>query len=82
VQAILASRIDRLGAEEKELLQTLAVMGKEFPLGLIKRVTGRSEDELERALSDLQTGEFIYANAAPSSSSALSCPSGSSRSLV
>ena len=37
VQAILASRIDRLPPDEKELLQTLAVMGKEFPLGLVKR---------------------------------------------
>jgi predicted ATPase len=33
VQAILASRIDRLAGEEKELLQTLAVLGREFPLG-------------------------------------------------
>src|SRR4029077_5603959 len=31
VQVILASRIDRLPVEEKDLLQTLAVMGKEFP---------------------------------------------------
>jgi predicted ATPase len=31
VQAILAARIDRLPAEEKELLQTLAVLGREFP---------------------------------------------------
>ncbi len=31
VQAVLASRIDRLSAEEKELLQTLAVLGREFP---------------------------------------------------
>src|SRR5437879_11100389 len=32
VQTVLASRIDRLPAEEKELLQTLAVLGREFPL--------------------------------------------------
>lgn len=38
VQDILASRIDRLPAEEKELLQTLAVIGKEFPLSLIRRL--------------------------------------------
>ena len=60
VQAILASRIDRLPAGEKELLQTLAVMGKEFPLGLVRRVTGKPDDELERMLGDLQLGEFIY----------------------
>ena len=60
VQAILASRIDRLPTAEKELLQTLAVLGREFPSGLIKRVTGKSDDELERMLSELQLGEFIY----------------------
>ena len=60
VQAILASRIDRLPAAEKELLQTLAVLGREFPSGLIKRVAGKSEDELERMLAGLQLGEFIY----------------------
>jgi len=60
VQAILASRIDRLSANEKELLQSLAVLGREFPLGLIKRVTGKSEDKLESMLSELQLAEFIY----------------------
>jgi class 3 adenylate cyclase len=60
VQVILASRIDRLPTEEKDLLQTLAVMGKEFPLGLIKKVTGKLDDELERMLGALQDGEFIY----------------------
>src|SRR5216683_2129886 len=33
VQGILAARIDRLSAEQKDLLQTLAVMGRESPLG-------------------------------------------------
>ena len=60
VQAILTSRIDRLPPDEKDLLQTLAVMGKEFSLGLIKNVTGITGDELERMLNDLQLGEFIY----------------------
>jgi predicted ATPase len=60
VQAVLASRIDRLPAEEKELLQTLAVLGREFPLGLVQRVTRKPDDGLERRLSRLQAGEFIY----------------------
>ena len=47
-------------AEEKELLQTLAVLGREFPLGLVQRVTRKPDDELERMLSRLQAGEFIY----------------------
>ena len=60
VQGILAARIDQLTAGEKELLQTLAVIGEEFSLGLVRRVTRRSEDELTRGLAKLQLGEFIY----------------------
>ena len=60
VQAILAARIDRQPANEKELLQTLAVMGMEFQLSLIRAVTARADDELNRMLSDLQLAEFIY----------------------
>jgi class 3 adenylate cyclase/tetratricopeptide (TPR) repeat protein len=60
VQGILAARIDQLAPADKELLQTLAVIGKEFPFGLVRRVTGRSENELAGGLSRLQLGEFIY----------------------
>jgi tetratricopeptide (TPR) repeat protein len=60
VQAVIASRIDRLNAAEKELLQTLAVIGREFTLGLAERVSAKSREELERMLSHLQLGEFIY----------------------
>jgi class 3 adenylate cyclase/tetratricopeptide (TPR) repeat protein len=60
VQAILASRIDRLRAHDKELLQTLAVLGREFALNLIRGVTGKPDVELDPMLSELQMGEFIY----------------------
>jgi predicted ATPase/class 3 adenylate cyclase len=60
VQAILASRIDRLPPDEKDLLQTLAVLGRQFPLALVKSVVSKSEDQLNQMLSDLQLGEFIY----------------------
>jgi tetratricopeptide (TPR) repeat protein len=60
VRAILSARIDRLPAAQKELLQTLAVFGKEQPLELIKRITGKDEPQLEPILSGLQAGEFIY----------------------
>jgi class 3 adenylate cyclase/predicted ATPase len=61
VQAILASRIDHLSPDEKELLQTLAVIGREFALSLVRRVSDATEfDDLERMLADLQTAEFIY----------------------
>jgi predicted ATPase len=60
VQGILASRIDRLSVEQKELLQTLAVIGRESPLGLIRKVADKAEPQLERMLADLRTAEFIY----------------------
>jgi tetratricopeptide (TPR) repeat protein len=60
VQGILAARIDRLAAESKDLLQALAVIGREFPLSLIRAVVPKSDDELSRMLNDLQLGEFIY----------------------
>ena len=38
VQAILAARVDRLAPDHKDLLQTLAVIGTEFKLGLVRKV--------------------------------------------
>ena len=60
VQGILAARIDRLPAEIKDLLQALAVIGREFSLSLIRAVVAKSDDELSGMLNDLQLGEFIY----------------------
>jgi predicted ATPase/class 3 adenylate cyclase len=60
VQGILASRIDRLPQPDKELLQTLSVLGKEFSLSLIQQVVGQSENTLRPLLSHLQGAEFIY----------------------
>jgi class 3 adenylate cyclase/tetratricopeptide (TPR) repeat protein len=64
VQGVLASRIDRLRADEKDLLQVLSVIGRQFPLALVRAVWQRShvekESELERMLVALQLAEFIY----------------------
>jgi len=60
VQGLLAARIDRLPAAEKELLQLLAVIGKEFRFGLVQRVAEHGEEELHGLLSGLQAREFIY----------------------
>jgi predicted ATPase len=59
-QAVLAARIDRLPAELKNLLQTLAVIGREFPLGLIRSIVPTPDSKLDRMLSELQLAEFIY----------------------
>ncbi|WP_432260693.1 adenylate/guanylate cyclase domain-containing protein [Cupriavidus sp. TMH.W2] len=60
VQGVLAARIDRLPLAQKELLQTLAVIGKEFPLSLVLRVTGLPQDQLHTLLADLQAADFVY----------------------
>jgi predicted ATPase len=50
VQGILAERIDRLPQDAKDLLQTLAVIGREFPLSLIRSVLPEAEDKLNHML--------------------------------
>src|SRR5262249_31385839 len=60
VHGVLSARIDRLAADEKDLLQTLAVIGREFSVALLRNVVARPEAELYRLLSHLQEAEFIY----------------------
>jgi predicted ATPase len=64
VQAVIASRIDRLPAEQKELLQGLSVMGKEFPLSLSRALWAQMRREgqwdFEQMLDHLQPAEFVY----------------------
>src|SRR6202022_2027303 len=46
VQGILAARIDRLPPNPKDLLLALAVIGREFPVSLIRAVLAKTDDEL------------------------------------
>jgi len=60
VQAVLAARIDRLTPEQKELLQTAAVIGRDIPLPLLEVVSELEASHLQQALSNLTGAEFIY----------------------
>ncbi len=60
VQAILAARIDRLPAEEKQLLQTASVIGKDVPSAILTAIAELPEEPLRRALGHLQEAEFLY----------------------
>jgi predicted ATPase len=60
VQGVLTARIDRLPADEKALLQTLAVLGKEFSWSLLTQVAAQPDEVLQRLLARLQAEEFIY----------------------
>ena len=66
VQAMLAARIDRLAEDDKALLQTAAVVGKDVPVALLRSIAGLGDTELDRGLARLQAAEFLYAtHAAP-----------------
>ena len=60
VQAVLAARIDRLPAEEKQLLQAAAVIGTEVPFPLLEAIAELPEAALHRGLAHLQAAEFLY----------------------
>ncbi len=64
VQAVLAARIDRLEPEEKALLQTAAVIGKDVPLSLLRATVDEPEDALLTQLACLQAAEFLYETSA------------------
>ncbi len=69
VQALLSARIDRLADGVKQVLQTAAVIGKEFAEPILRQVlatTGRAElgnGTLAAALETLKTREFVYETA-------------------
>jgi class 3 adenylate cyclase/tetratricopeptide (TPR) repeat protein len=60
VQAVLAARIDRLSAEEKWLLQSAAVIGKDVPSMLLHAVAEAADEAVQRGLAHLQEAEFLY----------------------
>jgi len=63
VQAILASRIDRLDPQDKQLLQTASVVGKDVPFAYLLAIAKLSEEDLRRGLAHLQAAEFLYESA-------------------
>jgi class 3 adenylate cyclase/tetratricopeptide (TPR) repeat protein len=60
IQAILASRIDRLPAGEKQLLQSAAVIGKDVSVMLLQAIADDTADSVGRQLASLQHAEFLY----------------------
>jgi class 3 adenylate cyclase/tetratricopeptide (TPR) repeat protein len=60
VHAMLAARIDRLPPDERRLLQTASVIGKDVPFALIQAIADLPDEGLRRGLDHLQTAEFLY----------------------
>jgi class 3 adenylate cyclase/tetratricopeptide (TPR) repeat protein len=59
VQGIIAARLDALPAEEKQLLQDAAVLGKVFWMGAVCAIGGRGRTSTERLLHALERKEFV-----------------------
>jgi class 3 adenylate cyclase/tetratricopeptide (TPR) repeat protein/DNA-binding IscR family transcriptional regulator len=59
VQAVLASRIDRLGDRDKDVLQAAAVIGRDVPIELLRTVVGLPASELAASLERLSTAELL-----------------------
>jgi class 3 adenylate cyclase/tetratricopeptide (TPR) repeat protein len=59
-QALLASRIDRLAPEDKRVLQSAAVIGKDVPFMLLQALVEAPEHGLRSTLDTLQAAEFLY----------------------
>ena len=59
VQDIIAARMDRLSDEHKRVMQTAAVIGRDFAYRILKTITGQAGG-LKDALLDLQHLEFIH----------------------
>jgi class 3 adenylate cyclase/tetratricopeptide (TPR) repeat protein len=60
VHALLAARIDRLAEREKDVLQTAAVIGREFDEPTLAAVVEQDAPQLREALQTLKDTEFVY----------------------
>jgi class 3 adenylate cyclase len=69
VKALLGARIDRLPEREKQVLQTAAVIGKEFAEPILREVLASSAGArlsaggISEALAALKSREFVYQTA-------------------
>jgi class 3 adenylate cyclase len=59
VQAVLASRIDRLSPRDKDVLQAAAVVGRDVPTELLRVMVDLPAPELAASLERLATAELL-----------------------
>jgi class 3 adenylate cyclase/tetratricopeptide (TPR) repeat protein len=60
VQALLASRIDRLPAHARGVLQDASVIGKRFAKTTLRRVAGIADGDFDEALRVLRARDFVF----------------------
>ncbi|HSF02681.1 MAG TPA: sigma 54-interacting transcriptional regulator [Solirubrobacterales bacterium] len=66
IREVLLSRIDRLLAEDRRLLQCAAVIGKDVPLSLLEAVAGLGARALAPPLARLCAAQLLREGASPS----------------
>ena len=59
IQSVILSRVDRLEAEAKHVLQSASVIGRLFRRRLLEHLA-QQETELDRALAELEDRQLIY----------------------
>jgi len=59
VEAVIGARIDLLPESEKVLLQTAAIIGKEFPFEVVRAVIGLPDTAARPLLAQLRAAELI-----------------------
>src|SRR5207248_9547048 len=59
IQEVILSRIDRLEHQARQVIQLASVIGREFTVRLLDRISDL-EAKLDDALSELKTLELIY----------------------
>ncbi len=60
VQAVLDARIDRLTEDEKLVLQTASIIGRNFLRSILQSVVGLDDAALNAAIETLKNSEFIF----------------------
>jgi class 3 adenylate cyclase/tetratricopeptide (TPR) repeat protein len=60
VEGVLATRIDRLSVDDKDVLQTASVIGLEVPFTILAAVVDKEPDAVRGSLARLQAAEFLY----------------------
>ena len=60
LEAVIAARLDRLSPQTRRLLHAAAVIGKDLPLELLRRVAEPTGDAFDTALKSAEAAEIIY----------------------
>jgi tetratricopeptide (TPR) repeat protein len=65
IEAILATRIERLGPGDKALVQSAAAIGAEVPIGVLSAIVDLAPEALREEVRRLQAAELLYEGSSP-----------------